>query len=132
MDWLRKLFNEPGTLAVMIASGVIGFVVGVANGFVQKKHNGWFGFFQAVFTGIAVAVIVGLAIKEYIPSETIRLAVIGSCAVIAEDIVAGLKAIGRLIREDPFGAVFRLIDAFRGRSTPPTGEPPVVAPTKPE
>lgn len=116
MEWLRKFFNDPLTVAAMVSSGVVGFVIGIANGVVQRKHGGWSGFVQALATAIAVAVIVGLGLEGYIKSETLRLAIIGVCAVISDDIVAGLKALGSGLRTDPLGTVSRVLDALRGRS----------------
>lgn len=118
MDWLKKVFSDPGTLAVLFTSAVLGLIVGAASGFVQRKHGGWSGFFTAVFTGIAVAIIVGLGVKDYIQSETARLAIVGAAAVISDDIWAGLRAVGRLLREDPLGTVGKLLDVFRGKSAP--------------
>lgn len=123
-DWLRKFVNEPGTLIVIFTSGVIGLLIGIANGVIQKKHGGWPGFFGAIATGLAVAIIVGLGIQDYVQSETFRLAIVGVCAVISNDIWEGLHTFGRGIRSDPLGSVARLIDALRGRSAavPPTKE----------
>ena len=120
MDLLRKFFNEPGTLIAILSSAVIGLVVGFANGLIQKKHGGWPGFFSAVATGAVVAVIVGLGIQDYVPSETFRIAIIGVCAVVSDDIWAGFKALGQGLRTDPLGFLTRIIDAMRGRpaSTP--------------
>jgi ABC-type transport system involved in cytochrome c biogenesis permease subunit len=119
VDWLRKIFSEPGTLAALLSSAVVGLAVGIASGLVQRKHGGWSGFWTSLAMGIAVAVIVGLGIRDYVQSETMRLALIGAAAVIADDIFAGLRAIGRLFREDPLGALGRIIDALRGKSTKP-------------
>lgn len=118
MEWLKKLFNEPSTLVVIFSSGVVGLVVGIANGVVQKRHGGWAGFWGALVTGVSVAVIVGLGTEDYIKSETLRLAIIGACAVVSDDIWAGLKTLGMGLRTDPFGTIWRVLDALRGR--PPT------------
>lgn len=98
-----------------MTSGFIGLAVGATNGFAQRKYGGWGGFFTALSTGVVVAVIIGLGIQDYIPSETFRLAIVAAAAVISDDIWAGLRAIGRLIREDPLGSLARLIDALRGK-----------------
>jgi hypothetical protein len=115
-EWLKKIVNEPSTLVAIFSSGFVGFLVGVANGIVQKKHGGWGGFMGAVATGLAVAVIVGLGLQDYVKSEAFRLAIIGVCAVISNDIWAGFLAIGRLIREDPLGGLARIIQALRGQA----------------
>lgn len=119
MDWLRKLFNEPSTLVVIFSSGVVGLVVGFANGIIQKRHGGWSGFWGALLTGVAVAVIVGLGVKNYIESETLRLAIIGVCTVVSDDIWAGLKTLGAGLRNDPLGTVVRIFDAIRARPSTP-------------
>lgn len=119
MDFWRKLFNEPLTLVAIVSSGIIGFVVGIANGVIQKKHGGWPGFFQALVTAITVSVLVGLAVQRYVEHETVRLAIVGVCALISDDILAGLKAFGAGVRKDPLAAISRLIDALRGKSVAP-------------
>ena len=116
MDWLRKLFSEPGTLIAVASGAVVGLVVGIANGIIQRKHGGWIGFFSAILWGVIVSVLVGLLIQDYIPSEPLRLALVGMCAVISDDIVTGLKTFGQGLRNDPLGAVARLINALRGQS----------------
>lgn len=127
-DWVKKLFTEPSTLGIIVSSAVVGVVAGVAQGVVEKRHGGWGGFVRAVLTGTAVAVIVGLGIEDFIASETARLAIVGACAVISEDIWAGLKAMGSAMRRDPLGFVARVIDAVRGRGQatrkPGPAEPP--------
>lgn len=119
MDWLKRIFNDPATLVALTSSAVVGFIVGIANGVVQKKHDGWAGFFGAMASGTAIAVIVGLGISDYVHSETARLAIIGACAVISDDIRAGLMALGSGIRTDPLGTVMRIFDALRARPTTP-------------
>lgn len=120
MDWLKRLFNEPVTLGVLISSGVAGLVMGAVNGIIQQKRGGWPGFFSAMFVGMGVALIVGLGIQDYIKSETLKLAIIGACAVVSDDIWSGLKTLGTGLRTDPLGTVFRVIDALRGKLPPAT------------
>lgn len=120
MDWLRKFFQEPGTLLAIMTSGVIGLVVGFANGIIQRRHGGWSGFFAAIFIGIIIAVIVGLGIQDYIQSETYRIAIVAACAVISDDIWAGLKALGQGLKADPLGYLTRIIGALRGRPANPS------------
>lgn len=115
MDWWKKLFNDPATLGIIVTSGVIGLVVSIGNGIIQKKHGGWSGFFGAIFIGTSIAVIVGLGTKDYISSEAARLAIIGACAVVSDDIWAGLKSLGSGMRSDPLGTIGRIIDALRGK-----------------
>lgn len=122
MDWAKKLFNEPHTLGIILSSGLIGLFAGLWQGIVQKRHGGWGGFFQALVSGVVASVIVGLAIEGWVTQETLRLAIIGAAAVVSEDILAGLKTIGKSIKEDPLGAVFRILDAARGKAPrAPTG-----------
>ncbi|MES2941881.1 MAG: hypothetical protein V4772_03310 [Pseudomonadota bacterium] len=64
-----------------------------------------------------LAVIVGLGVSNYIESETAKLAIVGACAAIGEDIWEGLKAVGRGIRTDPLAYLLRVITALRGRET---------------
>lgn len=113
MDW-RKLFSEPGTLIVIFTSSVVGLCVGSAQGVLQHKYGGWAGFIGAIAKAMVVSVLVGLSMQDYIHQETLRLALIGASAVIADDIWAGLRAMGRLIREDPLGTVSEFIAALRG------------------
>ena len=115
MEWLRKLFNETGTLVAVISGALIGLIAGIANGLIQRKHGGWPGFFSAIVTGVVVSIIVGLLLQDHIQSEPLRYAVVGLCAVISDDIWAGLKTLGAGVRKDPLGAISRLIDAIRGK-----------------
>lgn len=114
-DWAKKLFNEPHTLTIILTSGIIGLVTGIAQGIVQKRHGGWGGFVSAILTGIVVSVMVGLAIEGFVSSETLRLAIVGACAVVSEDIWNGLKTLGFGLRADPLGFIVRVLDALRGR-----------------
>ncbi|SDI78416.1 hypothetical protein [Variovorax sp. OV700] len=114
-DWLKKLFTEPHTFGIIISSALVGLFAGLAQGVVEKRHGGWGGFARAVLTGVAVAVIVGLGIQGFVASETLRLAIVGACAVISEDIWMGLRAMGVAMRNDPLGFAVRLLDAIRGR-----------------
>ena len=118
-DWPKKLFTEPNTLAIILSSGIVGLIAGIAQGVVQKRHGGSGGFFSAIATGIVVSVIVGLAIADFVSSETMRFAIIGAAAVVSEDIWAGLKTLGVSLRADPFGFIFRVMDALRGRTPAP-------------
>lgn len=123
MDWLEKVFGDRATLYTVIASAFVGLIGCVPQGVLQKKHGGWPGFFSALAVGVSMSVIVGLGVKDYVHSDTLRLAIVGGSAVISDDIWAGLRAVGRLIREDPLGSLGRLIDALRGK--------PVAAPSTP-
>lgn len=128
MDWLKRFVNEPGTLIALFSSGLVGLVIGIANGVIQKKHGGWAGFFGAIATGVAVSIIVGLGITDYVKSESFRLAIIGVCAVISNDIWEGLRTFGSGLRTDPLGYIARLISALRGlpasTPVPPMGNAP--------
>lgn len=117
-DW-RRLFSEPHTLGIIITSGLVGIVTGAAQGAVQKRHGGWGGFFTAIMTAVVVSVIVGLAIEGFVVSETLRLAIVGACAVVSEDIWNGLKTLGFGLRKDPLGFIVRVLDAVRGREPSP-------------
>jgi undecaprenyl pyrophosphate phosphatase UppP len=122
MDW-KKFFSDPTTVVAMFTSGVAGLLIGIINGVVQKRHGGWSAFCAAIATGTGVAIIVGLALHEYVKSETLKLAIIGFCAVISDDIWAGFKTLGTGFRNNPLDSVSRVLDALRGRSSLPT--PPV-------
>lgn len=118
-DWAKKLFSEPHTLGIILSSGVLGLIAGVYQGIVQKRHGGWGGFFSALVSGVVVSVLVGLAIEGWVPSETLRLAIIGAAAVVSEDMLAGLKTVAKAFGGDPVGVVFRVLDAMRGRTPTP-------------
>jgi hypothetical protein len=124
LDWFKKFFSEPSTVIVLMTSGIVGLIIGIANGVIQKKHGGWPGFFGAIATGLAVAVIVGLGVQDYVKSEALRLAIVGVCSVISNDIWEGLQTFGRGLRSDPLGSIARLIDALRGKSSLPTPSTP--------
>lgn len=118
MDW-KKFFSDPATVVVMFTSGIAGLVIGIINGVIQKRHGGWPAFFGAIATGIGVAVIVGLALNEYVKSETLRLAIIGFCAVISDDIWAGFKVLGGLFKKNPLDMIMRVLSAIKGNPLPP-------------
>lgn len=126
MDWIRKFFSDPKTVITMFSSALLGFVVGTANGVIQKRHGGWPAFWSAMVTGTVIAIIVGLALSEYIRSEALRCAIIGFCALISDDILAGFRTMGAGFRNNPLEALGRLIDALRGKPAPlPPAIPPV-------
>lgn len=116
LDWARKFFDDPKTLAVIITSSVIGLFIGVAQGIVQRRYGGWGGFAAAIATAMAVSVIAGLSLHGYLQSEGARLAIVGLCALISRDIWVGLETLGRGLRADPLGFIFRVLDAFRGQA----------------
>jgi threonine/homoserine/homoserine lactone efflux protein len=123
MDWIRKVFSDPSTFFLAVTSGILGLIVGIANGVVQKRHGGWPAFFGAMATASVVAIIVGLGLSEYVKSEALRLAIIGVCAVISDDIWAGLRTFGASVRTDPIGSFWRVVDALRGRAASPHAAP---------
>lgn len=112
---LKGLFNEPNTLAVVVTSAAVGIVAGTAQGLLPGRYGGWRNFLAVVLTAIVVSVIVGLAINDFVPSETLRFAIIGVSGVVSEDIWFGLRSMGRKLRNDPLGMVIRVMDALRGR-----------------
>lgn len=114
-DWFKKLFAEPQTLFVIITSGLVGLFIGIAQGVVQKRHGGWGGFFAAIAKAAVVAVVTGLAIHGFVPSETARFAIVGVCTMVSDDIWEGLKTLGAGLRVDPLGFIVRVLDAVRGR-----------------
>jgi hypothetical protein len=122
MDW-KKFFSDPTTVVAMFTSGIAGLVIGIINGVVQKRHGGWPAFFAAMATGVGVAIIVGLALHEYVQSETLRLAIIGFCAVISDDIWAGFKVLGSAFKKNPIDMVMRVLAAIRGQTTLPPSPP---------
>lgn len=127
IDWVKKLFNDPSTAIVMLTSGALGLVVGIANGVVQKRHGGWPAFFSSIATGTVIATIVGLATFDYVKSETLRYAIIGFCVVISDDIWAGFRTLGAGFRSNPLDTFFRVLDALRGRPSQPS-QPPAATP----
>jgi hypothetical protein len=115
MDFVRRLFEDERTLRVIIVSSVIGLIAGLAHGFVQLRYGGWRGFLAATLIAVVVANIVGLSIGEVIGSEMLKLSIIGMCAAASGDIWIGFKVLGRGLRTDPLGFVFRVLDALRGQ-----------------
>lgn len=115
LDWLKKLFAEPTTLGIIVTSAFIGLLGGAGAGVAQFSRERWSGIARAAIIGIFVAVIVGLGVADFVSSETAKLAIVGACAAIGEDIWEGLKALGRGVRSDPLGYFARLINALRGR-----------------
>lgn len=123
MDW-KKFFSDPTTVVAMFTSGIIGLVIGIANGVVQKRHGGWAGFFAVIATGVSVALIVGLALVDYVKSETLRIAIIAICAVISDDIWAGFKSLGAGFKKNPIDFIMRVLGAIKGNPLPPAPTAP--------
>ena len=116
IDWQKKLFTESTTLGIILTSAVLGLVMGAGAGVSQFESKRWPGIARAALLGMCVAVIVGLGVADYVSNETARLAIVGACAAIGEDIWAGLKSVGRGLRQDPLGYLSRLLEALRGRT----------------
>lgn len=123
MEW-KKFFSDPATVIAFFTSGVIGLVIGIANGVIQRRHGGWGGFFAAIATGVSVAIVVGLALADYVKSETMRTAIIAICAIVSDDIWAGFKSLGGSFRKNPVDFFIRVLNALKGQSTPPA--PPAI------
>jgi hypothetical protein len=123
MEWLRKFFHEPGTAIVMLTGGVLGLLVGIANGVIQKRYGGWSAFFASAASGTVIGIVAGLASFDYVKSETMRYAIIAICAIISDDIWAGLRTLGASVKSNPIETFFRVLDALRGRSVPPAVTP---------
>lgn len=121
MDWLKRLFADPATIGIIVTSAVVGLVGGSLAGLGQYRHGGLSGLLRAALIGVFVAIIVGLGVSDYISSETAKLAIVGGCAAIGEDIWEGMKAFGRGVRSDPLGYLSRLLDAMRGKIQPKDG-----------
>lgn len=114
-SWLEYLSIQSSTLALLITSALIGLFGSAVAGAAQFKHGGWGGVIKALAMGMGVAVLVGFGVSDYVQSQTLKFAIIGGCAAIAEDIWFGLKAMGTGLRTDPLGYVGRVVDALRGR-----------------
>ena len=125
IDWLSSFFESKATLRVILVSCVIGTFAGVVQGVIQFRHGGMLGFFRAICAGALVAVLVGLASHDYIDSELLRLAMVGVCAVLADDVYESLKVLGAGLRTDPPGYLQRILAAIRGKDTQPV--PPAAA-----
>jgi hypothetical protein len=113
---LEYLSIQSTTVAILLSSMVVGLFGSAMAGAAQFKHGGWGGVARALVIGMGVAVLVGFGVSDYVPSQTLRFAIIGGCAAIAEDIWFGLKAIGAGLRSDPLGYVGKVIDALRGKA----------------
>jgi len=127
-NW-KDIFSEPGTLGAIVSSGLVGLVASISQGVVQRRHGGWHGFIGAVATGVTVSLIVGLSIQDAVTSEPLRLAIVGACTIVAEDIVSGLKALAKGFAGDPFGFVIRVLDAWRGKPAMPNDKTGVTQPS---
>lgn len=122
IDWLNSLFESKATLRVILVSGLVGTFAGIAQGVIQLKHGGMAGFFRSICLGALIAVIVGLASHDYIDSELMRLAMVGVCAILADDVYESFKVLGAGLRADPLGYLQRLLAAIRGKDAPPPAD----------
>lgn len=106
-----------GTVSIVLTSMVLGLFGSSVAGAAQFKHGGWGGVIRALAMGMGIAVLVGFGVSDYVESQTLKFAIIGGCAAIAEDIWFGLKAMGTGLRSDPLAYVGRVLDALRGKSS---------------
>ncbi|MGN6704411.1 MAG: hypothetical protein ACTHKB_15785 [Burkholderiaceae bacterium] len=102
-------------LFAFIMSSIAGVAVGVMRGIIQEKHGDWSGMVRGVLASILVAVLVGFSIDNLGLSVTLKSAIIGVSAFVADDVLLALLAMGRVLGRDPFGFIARVLSAYRGQ-----------------
>jgi predicted permease len=100
---------------VFVFSCVVGIAVGVSRGIVQEKIGDWRIMVRSVTASILVAVFVGFALADTNFSLTMKSAITGVSALIADDVLLGLMALGKILGRDPFGFLSRVMAAYRGQ-----------------
>lgn len=109
----------PETDAVFVtaaAAGVLGLVVGVLTGFIERRHGSMGAWLGGIAAAIVVAVLVAWGLKPTGLDPMWQSVLIGCCAYLAEDMLAGLRVLGSMIRNDPLSGLSRILDALRGRA----------------
>lgn len=97
-------------------AGVLGLVVGIMAGVIERRHGSIGSWLAGIAAAITVGVLMGWALKPTGLDPMWQSLMVGLCAYLAEDVLAGLRVLGTLVRTDPLGSLGRIIDALRGRS----------------
>ena len=116
---VMKPDQTDGLLATAAGFGVIGLAVGLARGLIESRHGSVFAWLGGMAAAALVAVLLGWGLDAAQVPQVWQWPIVGACAYIAEDALAGLRALGAMIRSDPIGGVMRILDALRGRGEPP-------------
>ena len=116
-----------GALVTAGVTGTLALVIGIFRAVINERHGGPRGLIRGILASIVVAVLVGWALTGFDLQLPVKLAIVGVCAYLADDILLGLVVIGSLFRDDPGSFIFKLFDALRGRppskdSPPPKGK----------
>lgn len=98
-DLAEKLkFLAPVALAVL---------AGTARFLMLPKGQSALAYVRGILMAVLVAWIVAAATDGYGMNENYRVAAIGVCSFMADDLLRGLLALGEEFRKDPFGFIKR-------------------------
>lgn len=98
-----------------VLSSIIGVSVGILRGIIQKANEDWKALLRAILASFLVAIFVGFGLEDFEFSTTIKIVITGISAFIADDILLGLMALGRVLGRDPFGFFARVMSAYKGQ-----------------
>lgn len=113
--------TDPTTDALLVTTagaGILGLLVGIARGLIEARHGSIRGWLAGIAAAVLVAVLLGWTLEAAHVPRSWQLPILGACAYIAEDVLAGLRVLGRMVRDDPLGGLMRILDALRGRPRP--------------
>lgn len=117
---------DPSAEAALVtgaAAGVIGLMVGIARGVIHNRHGSVGQWLGGVAAAVLVSVLLGWGLEALATPRAWQYPIIGACAYVADDVLAGLRTLGQMVRSDPIGGVMRVLDALRGRSVQPPAPP---------
>ena len=102
----------------LVALGMaVGLAVGFVSGIIRQRHGSIGAWVQGLAASMLVGVIVSLGMDSVDLPPAIELLIVCAAVYVADDVLAGLTAIGAAVRADPFGAIKRVFDALRGGSS---------------
>lgn len=115
---MQKMKPDPDTEALLLTAGTtgaLGLVVGVFTGVIERRHGSIGAWLAGIAAAVLVAAMVGLALKPTGMDPMWQHLIVGCCAYLADDVLAGLRVLGTMVRTDPLGGAGRFLDALRGK-----------------
>lgn len=104
--------NRAGWVAA--PSAVIALVLATLRGVIAQKYGGLVGWLRGIFASLIVAVLVGFYLEGTNLPTLLKWAIVGTCAFLADDVLAGMLVLGSLFRNDPREFFRSIVDIFRG------------------
>lgn len=102
-------------LETVMASGLIGVLVGLLRFAILDRHGGFWGLLRRVLAATLVAVVAGLGLADTDLGERMQMALWIVTAFIADDLLLALTVLARLFATRPLEVLATLMDSIRGR-----------------